>query len=670
MSWRLDNRRRFILLVLASIALLLQWVLDSTRTPTRQRDHDLKIAAAEQAERAFAVIRTHRLMDESRLDLVNDPAGTGLVGPQFSLITNARGDLDAKLTSLNPNFAGLLVKFFREAGLHKGDKVAVAVSGSFPGINIGLYAALETMELDPVIITSVGASMWGANSPDFTWLDMETLFREKGVFKLRSDAATYGGANDMGRGLSPDGRRLIQEAIDRNGIPLLDSDNIQDAIDQRLAFFMENAQGRAYQLYVNVGGGVASIGSTHNRLLLPKGLNFDLQEHNWARKGNLIQFAEMGVPTVHLLGITGLAREYGLPISPDYQPQPGEGEIFMQDMYRLPLAFGIFVTYCLLCLLVLAPEIRHGLFDKLTRKPPVVPLALALLFLTGLTGAGPARAETRWASVSPQGEAPGVCLRSSGQEFQYQLLDTGTPYRVNGPRPIKIVARYLFAEGETGAPSFTLLAHVDGEEILRKTFRARPHDGVQACSGDQLVSALRRALLNVGKGRHIVELSAECDGPGQVAARMFRETRKKTAPLVSFQPQQYHELAELQFESGNQSTYYRFEAGHPLVFRLNGPTTAKLYTRLDFDHTMNGDQEYGLEVLRDGKSWRTFRFHTRELSSGLYLNRPDLLPGIRKTITLEVPDGAHSFEVRCLHPAACGVAAQIRIPEKALEVRP
>ena len=90
MSWRLDNRRRFILLLLAATALLMQAVLDQTRAPTRQRDYDLKLKAATRAERAFAAVREHRGLEGASLDLVNDPAGTGLIGPEISLITNAR----------------------------------------------------------------------------------------------------------------------------------------------------------------------------------------------------------------------------------------------------------------------------------------------------------------------------------------------------------------------------------------------------------------------------------------------------------------------------------------------------------------------------------------------------------------------------------------------------
>ena len=41
------------------------------------------------------------------IDIENDPNETGLVGGPFSLITTDEGDLDAKLTTLDPNFYSL-----------------------------------------------------------------------------------------------------------------------------------------------------------------------------------------------------------------------------------------------------------------------------------------------------------------------------------------------------------------------------------------------------------------------------------------------------------------------------------------------------------------------------------------------------------------------------------
>lgn len=671
MSWRLDNRRRFVLLCLAVLALLLQMVLDMTRTPTRQRDYDLKLQAAVRAGRAFAAVRQYRGLEGATLDLTNDPAGTGLVGQEVSLITNAAGDLEAKLTTLNPNFAAVLVQYFRQAGLKPGDPVAVAISGSFPGLNICLYSALETIELRPVIITSVGASNWGANSPDFTWLDMEALFFNRGIFHTRSAAATFGGGNDMGRGLSPAGRQLIRQAIERNGVPFLESKNIEDAISQRMSFYEKESRGRPYRLYVNVGGGVASLGSGNNKSLLPTGLSFDLGPHNWPRKGTLILFSEKGVPVVHLLRIISLARANGLPVAPDYLPKPGEGEIFVRGMYRWPLAAVFLVAYGLICLLVLAPEWRRKVLGWLGRKNTTTVSIGAFLVLLVLAPA-PSRAAGRWLQVNPRQDHGVVCLRNDNQDFSYLLLDPARPleFRVNGPRKIKIVSRYLSGPGDPTRQRFSVTVKLDGMELVRKSFRADSNPAMSICAQGDGVSSLRRITLNIPRGNHTVQVTGQSPGSGDVTCRFFKQSNRKTSGSVPFAPEGYLELATLQFDSGKQSTYYRFEKDHPLTFSLNGPAALEVYTRLDFEEGMLGSQKYMLEIFRDGTLWKTLHYDVTRLPSAFYPQQLDLLPGTRKKFRIKVPTGNHHYEIRCARPENRGIAAQIRIPRKDLAGRP
>jgi len=353
-----------VLLALAAGALLMQWGLEASRKPVRQQDYGLKMDAAELAAEAFEAVRRHRGIDTGVAEMENDPAGTGLIGPESSPITNTTGNLESKLTCLNPNMAAVVIADLREAGLRKGDPVAVALSGSFPGMNIAVYAALQTLELDPVVISSVGASGWGATDPDFTWLDMERLFYEEGLFSFRSVAASHGGGNDMGRGLTELGRQKILDAMHRNEVPALRSENLEDAITQRMALYEKSSRGRLYRAYINVGGGLASIGHSENRYMIPLGLSFDLGPKNWPLKGCLNLFADKGVPVIHYLSLQTLARRSGLPVAPEVMPDVGEGEVFLRESYRLGLAFTFFVLYAALVVMVLAPELRRGIFDR------------------------------------------------------------------------------------------------------------------------------------------------------------------------------------------------------------------------------------------------------------------------------------------------------------------
>lgn len=96
---------------------------------------------------------------------------------------------------------------------------------------------------------------------------------------------------------------------------------------------------------------------------------------------------------------------------------------------------------------------------------------------------------------------------------------------------------------------------------------------------------------------------------------------------MSYAPERYARVTQLQFESGSRSTYYTFDSYRPLVCEVTGPTTLTVWTRLDFEHTMNGMQPYALEVALDGTPWRTFHYDAEKLASAVYTDRPGVLPG-------------------------------------------
>jgi hypothetical protein len=89
--------------------------------------------------------------------------------------------------------------------------------------------------------------------------------------------------------------------------------------------------------FINVGGGIASLGSTENVQYIPSGLTMSLPMMNYPMRGVLIQLAEENIPIIHLLNVNQLAKKYGLPISPTPLPAPGEGEIFIQKRYSVLL---------------------------------------------------------------------------------------------------------------------------------------------------------------------------------------------------------------------------------------------------------------------------------------------------------------------------------------------
>ena len=193
--------------------LLFLWASNSTGK-IEAPGHEYKKQAANLMESAMTVLKETRYgQNPVFLDAINDPNETGLVGPKFSHISTGEGDLDSKLSTLNPNFAALIVEIFLEADLSKGDKVAVSFTGSMPGANLAVMSACQVMGITPYIVSSVGSYHWGATDPDFTWIDMEKILVSQDELTHQSIAVSYGGKSDAGGGMSPFGREQIDNAF-------------------------------------------------------------------------------------------------------------------------------------------------------------------------------------------------------------------------------------------------------------------------------------------------------------------------------------------------------------------------------------------------------------------------------------------------------------------------
>jgi poly-gamma-glutamate system protein len=340
------------------------FLAENTQTPRKADYHDEKIRAAELAKKAQDVIKQELFRRGFVIDTQNDPNLTGLIGPQYSLITTDRSNLKDKLISTNPNNAAVLVEMLHKAGAVSGDPVAVLFSGAFPATNIAVLAACKVMDLKPVIITSVGSSSYGANWDDFTWLDMEDVLIKSGLWSYKSVAASFGGDNDQGRGLSPDGRRFLEDAIKRSGVEFLYSvdekdpaNSLQENIKKRIKIYDRDKGDKKYVAVVNVGGGLAAVGSAQNARLIPPGFSPSLRNREFPAKGVINILAQRRIPIIHLLDMTRFAEKYNLPLEITPEPEIGQGPVFVKQQYSIVST----AIYTLILLAVLAGAIRLDL---------------------------------------------------------------------------------------------------------------------------------------------------------------------------------------------------------------------------------------------------------------------------------------------------------------------
>ena len=325
------------LVVLALISIIAYSIAFFSRMEFVSNTYDIKINAAMKMQESMKMLKNIRMEKGVFIDIENDPNETGLVGSQFSLITTDEGDLDAKLTTLDPNFAAAMVELLTRANLTSGDTIALMLTGSMPGANMAMLIACKAMDIYPFIISSIGASQWGANDPEMTWLDMERILFEQGYISSRSIAASIGGRNDRGRLLSPKGRELIRYNIENNKMPLISGTGLEDNVNKRMEYFGAHN----YKAVVNIGGGVASLGTSFNLRLIKPGIVYRKDIEKISRgdgiEGAVVKFSKQNIPLIHILNIQKLTDELGMKYAPIPIPEIGEGSLYAIEKYDLKI---------------------------------------------------------------------------------------------------------------------------------------------------------------------------------------------------------------------------------------------------------------------------------------------------------------------------------------------
>ncbi len=311
----------FVTLVLVAVVQTWPFSLDTST-------ESAMLAATTKTAQAYDAIHHHRRNLGHRFLSDHDPGRTGMVGPSMSRVTSLPGHLISKQTSVNPQFAAVIMRLLLDAGVRPGDRIAIGCTGSFPAMNVAAYSAAESLRLRTSVVSSVASSQFGANHPEMMWPDIETLLNREGILSTRSLAASRGGFRDNAVGMTDDTREVLDLAIERNGLPPMHCNSIDESIDTRMKLYRESSDGEPFAAYVNIGGGSASVGGTKGNLSLGSGVLFppSRQQRWWDRVSSqpdqepidcvANRFLAADVPVVNLIDIVSLARRFNLPVGP------------------------------------------------------------------------------------------------------------------------------------------------------------------------------------------------------------------------------------------------------------------------------------------------------------------------------------------------------------------
>ena len=268
--------------------------------------------SVELTEKWFDIVCAEKLKRNIISDANSNVKYSGLIGNDYTYITTTLGSLEAKELATNPEFAAIITKYLISAGVDKSSTVGMTISGSFPSLAIATLASLQTIGAEVILCSSLGASSYGANQPEATWIDIENWLIKEGGLKYRTCVLTLGTEDDNGNGLQEEGLLILEEAAKRNNVELYIPATLKESIEMKTKLLSNND----ISLLINIGGNQAAMGSCVHAPGIPNGLNNGDKICDDENRGIISRLAEDGIPYLHLLNIKDLAIKNNIPLEP------------------------------------------------------------------------------------------------------------------------------------------------------------------------------------------------------------------------------------------------------------------------------------------------------------------------------------------------------------------
>lgn len=355
----LKIRIRYLLLSLAVLAAGLFFTLSLAQKEANDYE-EAQRNAAERMERAEAYIKNSILEKGIEIE-PTDLNRTGLIGPEFTELTSTLGEEGAKRSTLNPEFAAAMVRYFHKAGLKEGDVVAIGCSGSFPGFLIAVLSAAKEMKLEARVIASLGASTYGATRVEYNIFHILNDLKESGEMDFSLLAVSSGGQNDRGGGAMEDflyegsaelSQELCRSEAEKTGAVFIYKDTLAESIKERLSLFGEDVK-----IFVNIGGASTNNGTSSYTLDFPPGLVMKVDRiPEGDERGLIFEYAAKGIPVINLLSVKKLCQENSIIFDPVPLPSSSSSVVYSTITYN-PVIISL--------TLVLATVILvFGLLDK------------------------------------------------------------------------------------------------------------------------------------------------------------------------------------------------------------------------------------------------------------------------------------------------------------------
>jgi hypothetical protein len=237
-----------------------------------------------------------------------------------------------------------------------------------------------------------------------------------------------------------------------------------------------------------------------------------------------------------------------------------------------------------------------------------------------------------------------------GKPVTYYALsrDSIQTIKVTGPGKLTITTRARFKEDSPDSISYSVVYQIDN--VKMKIFSAKKvvRDGTKAdiVSTNDIPSTSRSFTIDIDPDVHKIDL-----------------LMLKSEPQVDFQykysPDSVPDWNDietitdttrvfLRVDSEEVKDYYRVFYDAPQKFKVTGPTSLRILTRLEYNYTMQGQVSYRIQVTRNDTIVKTYKLTAMPSKETEYVFDKKHVPGTLEKIYIDVPPGENNYEFRIL----------------------
>lgn len=297
-------------------------------------------------------------------------------------------------------------------------------------------------------------------------------------------------------------------------------------------------------------------------------------------------------------------------------------------------------------------------------------LAILTAILTALLPAPPPALAARageWDPVERLEGTPPVAVVVGKKPRLYFPLSARRPLEIplEGPARVRIVSRAVVGAETKGAVSYTIRVVADGKTLGEARTESSKAPNARRRDGKGALCKSRTLAVNVPAGKHRLLVQSEGDPSLLVRILVASPRRDPGAKMVSVTPTTASKSVTV-VERELMIPYYTTRTGSPVVFRIVGPTSFELTSRLDYETTMRGPQRYRLSIRVGTAPPREEVFTTTKAASASYSESKERVPSKLDRVVVPIGEGTHDISVVLIAPAKGTAQIHGRIPQPSI----